>query len=75
MTMKKFSMMFLLCLIVACGKTQTVKPDSVVKVCPRQARPVLIVKQDLNVRDIAINYESVVKSYLQLEETLKCYEE
>lgn len=62
-------------LIMACGKGQIIEPKPVVKICPKQARPVLSISQDLTINQIAENYEAVVKSYLQLEETVKCLEE
>jgi hypothetical protein len=75
--MKKYLLLFLTLSIMGCSAfEQATMPQQIDKFCPKQARPVLIIpeRNKWTIKQIAENYEKVVKGYLQLEETVRCFE-
>lgn len=67
----------MLIIIVSCHKNPiSIDPQPVQRLCARQASPYLINKKvgEWDKKQIADNYQQIIKAYMQLEETVWCYE-
>lgn len=76
--MKKYlPILLMLIIIVSCHKNPiSIDPQPIQRICTRQASPFLIGKKagEWDKKQIADNYQQIIKAYMQLESTVWCYE-
>jgi hypothetical protein len=67
----------MLIMVVSCHKNPiNIDPQPIQRVCAKQISPSLVSKKvgDWDKKQIADNYQQIIKAYMQLEETVWCYE-
>jgi 7-cyano-7-deazaguanine synthase in queuosine biosynthesis len=67
----------MLIIIVSCHKNPiSIDPQPIQRICIKQGSPFLVSKKvgDWDKKQIADNYQKIIKAYMQLEETVWCYE-
>jgi 7-cyano-7-deazaguanine synthase in queuosine biosynthesis len=67
----------MLIMVVSCHKNPiSIDPQPIQRICIKQGSPFLVSKKvgDWDKKQIADNYQKIIKAYMQLEETVWCYE-